>query len=143
MATIVKFNIFLETNKDFVLQVDHIRYKRVTIEGKSSGIYSFESFINFSLQSFRLQSDTNISLYDVNFQYNDQIGPLIIVKQEINSIDLHPERSIFFKQNKDKFCSDAIFHKYQKMFVPMKINSLDTGIIQFAARITNKSTMRL
>lgn len=131
MANKAIFFITVELDQPAELVIKHIKYQTVTKHIMSSCTVEFESMLTWDSNSFRITSNLPVTITSIQFKLAKAFmldRKIFLLKQEINKVDIFPERSKLIQNNNHLSTSSMIT---MTEFKPMLICKDEIAIIRF------------
>lgn len=129
------YTIVVDAQQHTTITIKHIKYQTVAKQ-LESGInrIEFESYINWDSNGFKISSSHPVTINDITFKIIsvDMIeNRIFLLKQEINKVDIFPERSNLIQNNQHLSNKGILF---MTNFKPMVINEHDIAIVRFMTK---------
>lgn len=125
---------------DYSVTVKHVKYSTRTFECRDSSVITFESFINWDVNSFQISASKSVKILSIKFKISDEEALSVSNRlQKIDSVDLYPERTKFLKESATRLHGVEIREKYLDEFVPMNIGVGSIANVRFTTKVILKS----
>jgi hypothetical protein len=135
MAIKCVYSVRVSGVDEYDVTIKHVKYATQVFKCNGTCSFTFESFINWDVNSFVITANKDITVRSIHFKIPESHTlPISCRIQKVDNVDLYPERTKMLKENSHRWVGDPFFANHLKTFVPMNILVNSVGSIRFSTK---------